>query len=302
MRRERRPHRGEHTQQYTYHPAMEVEAIVLDYMPRGYYADPHKEHRTSPVAQALGLRNFLLLDGTPLEPVEPLEYVTLAREIVRAIPVPTARTPTTRRIQLACMPGKDKHIYCYPYEVRDPPLMRLVVEAVEAEDPRVVVVTSLEALKSVARERGLPEKILVVPKTPITFKDLSDFARKTLEDALRKAIKDREEFFVEFFNIAEPINIRLHSLSTLKGVGKRTLIQILRRRERQPFKSFDEVKKIMKSDPVDSLVDKILEEIRGEARYYLFVRPPDPREPFLNYMEALRRRMRQKHALRPHEE
>ncbi len=279
------------------HPATEIEAIILDYLPKGYYADPHREHRNRPVAQALGLRNFVLLDGIPLEPVEPLEYVSLAREITRTLSIeigPGGR-PITKTVYLACMPGADKHIYCYPFEIKDPKTMRIIVEAVESEDPRVMVVTNLEALKSVAKERGLPTKILVVPRRPLTYNDLSDFAKKTLEEALRKVITEREEFFVEFFNIAAPINIRLHSLNLLKGIGKRVLLQIIRTRERHPFKSFNDIKKIIKADPVDALVEKILEEIRGEARYYLFVPPPSgSNEPFLNYMDYIRKHMRRR--------
>jgi putative nucleotide binding protein len=295
MRRPRPPERREYRRQQPPHPATEVEAIILDYMPKGYYADPHREHRNGPVAQALGLRSFLLLDGIPLEPVEPLEYVTLAREVVRSVPVPDAGgRPRLVRVSLACIPGATKNIYCYPFTTRNPAVVRAVIETVEAEDPRVMVLTDLEALKSVARERGLPEKILVVPRTPITYNDLSDFAKENLRDAVRKVLRDHEDLFVEFFNIAEPINIRLHSLSLLKGVGKKTLIQLLREREKRPFKSYEEVRKIIKTDPVESLEEKILEEIRGEAKYYLFVPPPDSREPFLNYLEKMRRAMRKK--------
>ncbi len=277
------------------HPAREGKAIVLDYMPRGYYDDPHREHREAPVAQALGVRTLLLLDGTPLEPVEPLEYVALAREIQRSIPAAELnRRPPMVRVSLACIPGRDRNVYCYPYNVREPSIIRAVVETVEAEDPRVVVLTDIRGLKSVAKEKGLPEKILVVPRTPITYKDLSDFARRGLEDAVRAIIRDHEEVFVEFFNIAEPINIRLHSLSLLKGIGKRTLVALLRARDRKRFQSLEEIKRIIKADPVDSLVDKILEEIRGEAKYYLFVPPPRPDVPYLRYLELARKSLRQR--------
>ncbi len=277
------------------HPAAEIEAIVLDYLPKGYYADPHKEHRNKPVAQALGLRNFILLDGIPLEPVEPLEYVSLAREITRTIPFgfsPMGR-PIAKTVYLACMPGADKHIYCYPFEIKDPKIIRIVVETIESEDPRVIVVTSLEAIKSVAQERNLSTKILVVPRKPLTYNDLSDFAKKTLEEALKKVLREKEEFFVNFFNLATPINIRLHSLNLLKGIGRKTLLQLIRCREKTPFKSYEEIKKIIKTDPVEALAEKILEEIRGEARYYLFTPPPPGSDaPFLNYMEYLRRHVR----------
>ncbi len=279
-------------QAQAYHPAREVTAIVLDYFPEGYYADPHKEHRNKPVAQALGLRSFLLLDGIPLEPVDSLEYVSLAREIERTLPVPGPGRVREKTFKLACMPGADKNIYCLPLNVRDPALVRLLAETIESENPKVTVVTDLRALKSVAAERGLPDKILVVPRRPLTFNDLSDYAKSVLEEAVKKVIRDNEDVFVEFFNIAEPINIRLHSLNLLKGIGRRTLLQLI---EKRPFKSLAEVKKIIRTDPVESLAEKILEEIRGEAKYYLFVRPPPGVEaPFFNYYEEARKRAKRK--------
>jgi hypothetical protein len=46
---------------------------------------------------------------------------------------------------------------------------------------------------------------------------------------------------------------------------------------------------------VESLVEKILEEIRGEAKYYLFVPPPPGKEAlFFNYLEEARKRVRRK--------
>ncbi len=297
MRARDRSRRHHYETLQEYHPAKEVTAVVLDYRSRGYYGDPHREHRGKPVAQAIGTRRFVLMDGIALEPVEPLEYVSLAREIPRTIPLgegPRGR-PLERTFHLACMPGADKNIYCYPFDVRDPATLRLIVEVVESENPRVMVVTSLDALKSVARERGLPEKILVVPRRPLTYEELTDFSKSTLEAAVRKIVRDYEDVFVEFFNIASPINIRLHSLNLLKGIGKRTLRQILEIREKSPFKSFEEIKKIIRTDPVESLVEKILEEIRGEAKYYLFVPPPPGREaPFLNYLEEARKRAKRK--------
>ncbi|MCE4601315.1 MAG: DUF655 domain-containing protein [Desulfurococcales archaeon] len=273
------------------HPAeLEKTAIVLDYMPSGYYADPHREHREVPIAQAVGIRRFTLVDGIPLEEVDLMETVTLAREVPRTVVIPPGpRSSRPRRVTalLACLPGADKRIYCLPLQYKDRELVDILRMDLEAADPRIIVLDRLEALKSVASERGLPEKILVVPRKPLRFEDLSDLAKRNLEEAIARIIELREKDFVEFFNIAQPINIRLHSLALLKGVGKRTLLNFLKIRGQKRFKSFSEVKKALKTDPIEALRDKILEEIRGEAKYYLFIKPEKPDAPFLDYLDRI---------------
>ena len=291
-RTERRGHRPEP------HPAdLERQAVILDYMPTGYHRDPHREHREKPVAQAIGVRRFTLIDGIAVEDVDLLEDVALARELVRTIVLPP--DPATRMIRratviIACMAGKDRRIYCLPVDPLTDEVVEVLRMDMEKADPHLIVLDRLEALKSVARERGLPEKILAVPRRPLRYEELSDLARRNLEEAIAKIVRMREEVFVEFFNIAEPINIRLHSLSLLKGIGKKTLLQLLRARQQRPFQSFEDIRKILKTDPVPAIVDKILEEIRGEAKYYLFVKPPKPGEPYLGYLERIERRLQAK--------
>jgi len=279
------------------HPAdVEKAGVVLDYFPQGFYADPHREHKDKPVAQAIGYRRFTLLDGVVLDEVDLLEDVSLSREAFRTLVVPL--DPISGRVRrvtvmLACMVGIDRRIYCLPVQPNSREIIEYVRQDLEGTDPRLIVLDRPEALKSVAREKGLPEKIIVVPRRTLRYDELSDLAKKNLEEAIAKIVRAREREFVEFFNIATPINIRLHSLSLLKGIGRKVLIQIIRAREAKRFQSFDDIRRIIKADPVEALVDKILEEIRGEARYYLFVKPPTPDAPFLNYLERVEKSLAQ---------
>jgi len=290
----RRPGRGRPEK----HPAdLEGAGVVLDYFPQGFYADPHREHRDKPVAQAIGYRRFTLLDGVVLDEVDLLEDVALSRETFRTLVVPV--DPVSGRVRrvtvmLACMIGIDKRVYCLPVQPNTRDIIEYVRQDLEGTDPRLIVLDRPEALRSVAAEKGLPEKILVVPRRTLRYDELSDLAKKNLEEAVAKIVRAREREFVEFFNIAMPINIRLHSLSLLKGIGKRVLMQIVRTRETRRFQSFDDIKRIIKSDPVEALVDKILEELRGEAKYYLFVKPPSPDAPFLNYLEKVEKSLAQR--------
>ncbi|MEL9939753.1 MAG: DUF655 domain-containing protein [Ignisphaera sp.] len=124
----------------------------------------------------------------------------------------------------------------------------------------------------------------------LLYEDLSTIAKENLGKVLTKIIEEKEKVFVEFFNVAEPINIRLHSLELLPGIGKKTLSMILDERRKSPFTSFEDVKRRVKiSDPIKLFVDRIITELQRIERYYLFVEPypPSPEYKFLNYLELL---------------
>ncbi len=108
----------------------------------------------------------------------------------------------------------------------------------------------------------------------IDYEELSPYAKSKLEELVPEIVKRREKVFVHFFNTAPPINIRFHMLELLPGIGKKTMMKILEERERKPFDSFEDIKKRVRIDPVKVISERILREIRGEERYYLFVNPP----------------------------
>ncbi len=143
------------------------------------------------------------------------------------------------------------------------------------------------------------EKIDLVPESKvrrvigrISYNDLTSNARSNLEDIIRRIVMENEKIFVEFFNKAGPINIRLHSLELLPGVGKKTMKLILDERKRRPFESFNEIQERVKlSDPAKTIIDRIIVELRGEDKYYLFVKPPrhvlESGAVYLGYLEKL---------------
>lgn len=126
----------------------------------------------------------------------------------------------------------------------------------------------------------------------ISYNDLTSNARGNLEDIVRRIVLENERIFVEFFNKAGPINIRLHSLELLPGVGKKTMKLILEERKKKPFESFNEIQDRVKlSDPAKTIVDRVIVELRGEDKYYLFVKPPrsvlESGAVYLGYLEKL---------------
>lgn len=139
--------------------------------------------------------------------------------------------------------------------------------------PRKGVQVSLLEKVYIGKEKR--EKITVV-KGRIGYENLTAIAKDNLPKAIRKIVEEQQKRFLDFFNKAGPITIRLHSLELLPGIGKRQLIKILDEREKEPFTSFEDLKRRTKilGDPVEMIVNRIIEEIKGGCKYYLFARPP----------------------------
>lgn len=121
----------------------------------------------------------------------------------------------------------------------------------------------------------------------ISYNELTSMSRTNLPEAIRRVLYENEKVFVEFFNIAEPINIRLHSLELLPDVGKKTMNAILDARRQRKFTSFDDIKERVGIDPVKALIDRIIKELVGGEKYYLFIRPRDKGAVYLGYLERL---------------
>lgn len=122
---------------------------------------------------------------------------------------------------------------------------------------------------------------------PVSYSELTSVARANLPEAVKIILTQKEKLFVEFFNIAEPINIRIHALELLPEIGKKTMQQILDARRKEPFKSFQDIRERVRVDPVKALVGRIVKEIEGGEKYYLFVRHREGEGLYLGYLERM---------------
>lgn len=120
-------------------------------------------------------------------------------------------------------------------------------------------------------ERPEVEKI----KRRIDASELTATARNELPLVVKNIVQDREADFVNMFNKAGPISIRLHQLELLPGIGKKHLNEILEARF-VPFTSFKDIQQRVPllPDPSNLILTRIQDEIHGDSKYYLFVRPP----------------------------
>ncbi len=105
----------------------------------------------------------------------------------------------------------------------------------------------------------------------IRYEDLTYRGKENLPKAIEKAIILNEEKWVDFFNRTGPINIRTHTLELLKTIGKKTVFRIIEERERKPFKDFRDFYHRIGIDPVRAVIDRIIEEMREEQKYYIFI-------------------------------
>jgi len=106
-------------------------------------------------------------------------------------------------------------------------------------------------------------------KRKLRYDQLTLTAKSALPRVLEQIVKQQEERFVRFFNRAEPITPRLHMLQLLAGVNNRILTTIL---EKRPFTSFSDILLETGLNPVMAIRNRVLCELKHDAKYLLFVR------------------------------
>ena len=188
---------------------MEDYAIILDYLTLGYVKEEAPSFKKKPVAQAIGIEEFTLLELTP----------------------------------------KDK--------------------------------VNLDIHEKVYIGAGKRDKIARVNRR-LKYDRLTATAKLELNYVIEEIIKENEDKFVHFFNVAGPISTRLHQIELLPGIGKKHMWDILNARKEKEFESYPDIKERvpMLADPVKLLSKRILLELegttdrKGKRKYILFTRPP----------------------------
>jgi putative nucleotide binding protein len=109
----------------------------------------------------------------------------------------------------------------------------------------------------------------------ISYEELTSAAKTELPSVIEKIVLNREAWFINFFNAAQAITPRMHSLELIPGIGKKYMWQIINERERMPFKNFlDLQQRANIPSPAKLVTKRVLEELSGESKYRLFTRAP----------------------------
>lgn len=111
----------------------------------------------------------------------------------------------------------------------------------------------------------------IVGKLPLD--KLTPTGKAELEFVISEIVKKNEKKFVDFFNSAQPLSMRMHQLELLPGLGQKHMWQIIEARKEKPFESFDDIRKRIKlmPDPEKVVVRRIVQEISGSEKHKLFV-------------------------------
>lgn len=123
--------------------------------------------------------------------------------------------------------------------------------------------------------KGERDKIAII-KGRLSYSDLTEVSKSELNNAISNVIRSNEKKFVGIFNSAGPLNIRMHSLELLPGIGKKHLSAILDARDEKPFESYADISSrvTLLQDPVKLLTDRVVLELKGESRFYILTKPP----------------------------
>ncbi len=113
-------------------------------------------------------------------------------------------------------------------------------------------------------------------KGRITYQELTSTGKNILHETIHEIVLQREVDFINFINRAGPINIRSHILELLPGIGKKHLDAIMNARKDKAFESFaDFHNRVAHVTSIDEVfTQRILEELKGESKYYLFAKGP----------------------------
>lgn len=113
-------------------------------------------------------------------------------------------------------------------------------------------------------------------KRRISVNDLTNTGYENLNEAIHLIINKNEKRFVSFFNKAQPITNRIHSLQLIPGIGKKLMWEILAARKGMPFVSFKDIEERVKISDIRKMIfNRIIQELEEEEKHRLFTASSD---------------------------
>jgi putative nucleotide binding protein len=107
----------------------------------------------------------------------------------------------------------------------------------------------------------------------IDYNHLTPTAKNELQSVVEKIVSENETRFIDYFNSAQPMTPRVHSLELIPGIGKTYMKSILNERDKKKFTSFMDLQnRTGLRDASKHISKRICDEISGETRMNVFVR------------------------------
>ncbi len=130
----------------------------------------------------------------------------------------------------------------------------------------------LQPLEEVYIGEGKRDKIHHI-NGRINLDKLTQTAKLELDTIIKELVHKNEMRFVEFFNKAQPLTIRMHALELLPSVGKKHVRELLEERRVEDFKNFKDIKDRVKlmPDPETVVFKRIMLELEGNEKHKVFL-------------------------------
>ena len=107
----------------------------------------------------------------------------------------------------------------------------------------------------------------------LDYKQISGSSQSEIDNVVKTIVTENEEQFVNYINNAQPLTPRKHSLELIPGIGKTYLKLIIEEINKQRFLNYNDMEdRAGLKEPVKHLSKRILEEIKGETQFKLFVK------------------------------
>ncbi len=106
----------------------------------------------------------------------------------------------------------------------------------------------------------------------ITPDKLNGNGLEMLNDKIHEIVSQNEANYITIINRLGPINVRLHSLSLIPGVGKKIVQKIIEERNKGEFKSYNDFDERVgfTSGIAKSIEARIKEELENKDKYKIF--------------------------------
>lgn len=133
--------------------------------------------------------------------------------------------------------------------------------------------TSLEIGEKVYIGEGKREKIYYILGR-LKREKLTESAKERLQEVIERIVRQKEKQYVDFYNNATAVNMRIHQIELLPGLGKKHMHEILEQRKEKPFESFQEMKERLHNIPTPekAIEKRIFQEMTTMQRINLFVK------------------------------